>query len=325
MKNFNADVNRIILETLNKRVEPIFPYNNEEFESNEEKNEICSENNFTLNKILKERGIYKPKINNEINPIKFDNYSELNLDYYFRLTNENNDSNFYQDLFSPFKEGKLDFLYKNEKIFKIDKINKKIGRIKKNSLLKGIHNKLSEDNIIRKIKVRFHEKLRLYLNEEYKRYSLNKSSRKKKIINWLKKINPKISRRIKKAENLKWFKTKVFEIFSQNISLKYSAYSPDLNKKKIEKLIISNEAKNIITILNSDVETMFEKYVNDEKIDGFKTLKDDLEELKSQMEKSNIENINGYLEKYEYVAKNMKKIFEQKSERNHKCLKIKKK
>ena len=28
-------------------------------------------------------------------------------------------------------------------------------------------NKLSEDNIIRKIKARFHEKLRLYINSEY--------------------------------------------------------------------------------------------------------------------------------------------------------------
>jgi len=35
-----------------------------------------------------------------------------------------------------------------------------------NNLIMGKHNRLSEDNIIRKIKARFHEKLRLYINIE---------------------------------------------------------------------------------------------------------------------------------------------------------------
>ena len=36
-------------------------------------------------------------------------------------------------------------------------------------------------------------------------------------------------------------------------------------------------------------------------IDGFKTLKDDVEELKRDMEKTNQENIKEYLSKYEYL------------------------
>ena len=36
---------------------------------------------------------------------------------------------------------------KNDKPFKRVKINKKIGRIKKNSIIIGKHNRLSEDNI----------------------------------------------------------------------------------------------------------------------------------------------------------------------------------
>ena len=47
------------------------------------------------------------------------------------------------------------------KLFNIFKTNKKIGRIKKDSSLIGKHNRLSEDNIIRKIKGRFIEKVRL--------------------------------------------------------------------------------------------------------------------------------------------------------------------
>jgi len=47
---------------------------------------------------------------------------------------------------------------------------------------------------------------------------------------------------------LKWFESKIFEIFSENISKRYSAYNPDLNKKKIERLMKLNEATNMINI-----------------------------------------------------------------------------
>jgi len=72
------------------------------------------------------------------------------------------------------------------------------------------------------------------------KYILNKTFQKKKVNKWFKKINPKISRKIKKEENLKWFETKIFEIFSENVSSKYSAYFSDLNRKKIERLIKKN-------------------------------------------------------------------------------------
>ena len=76
-----------------------------------------------------------------------------------------------------------------------------------------------------------------------------------------------------------------------------------------------NEAANVINILNTNIETIFDKYVNNEKIDGFKTLKDDTEELEKNMEKANQENIKEYLSKYEYVAKNLKNIFLKKNQR----------
>ena len=62
---------------------------------------------------------------------------------------------------------------KKEKIFKIQKDNKNIGRIKKNSKYVGKHDKFSEDNLIRKIKGRFLEKCRLAINNEYKKFILN--------------------------------------------------------------------------------------------------------------------------------------------------------
>ncbi len=135
-------------------------------------------------------------------------------------------------------------------------------------------------------------------------------------MNWLKKINPKISRKIKKEENLKWFNSKINEILSTNISSRYFSRSPDSNKKKIERVISLNKANKIIEILNSSIELIFEKYINNEKIEGFKTLDDDIDELRTQMKKSGQESIEEYLDKYEYVAKNMKRIFMLKNSRN---------
>ena len=54
-----------------------------------------------------------------------------------------------------------------------------IGRIRKNTNFIGKHNKFSEDNIIRKIKGRFHEKCRIYINKEYKRFILSKKPYRK--------------------------------------------------------------------------------------------------------------------------------------------------
>ena len=77
-----------------------------------------------------------------------------------------------------------------------------------------------------------------------------------------------------------------------------------------------NKAKNLIDILNTKVGEYFDKYINDEQIEGFKTLRDDIKELESFMENNNQDNIKEYITKYEYVAKNMKKIFNRKISRN---------
>ena len=295
----------------NQKLEPTFPYNNMDFDPNLEKNDTTSFKISLLNRADKDIDLYKIKTNPDNIKMRYENFCEINYNSHLIPTNENNISFLGED-FGEIAKG----LNKNKKIFKIIKINKKIGRIKSNSTLKGFHNKLSQDNIIRKIKGRFLEKLRLYINTEYRKYFFKKNKNSAKIINWLKKINPKVSRKIKKEENLKWFKSKIYEIFSENVSLRYSLYSPNSNKKKIERLISVNEAKNVIDILNTDIETFYDKYINDEKIEGFKTLKNDIEELKTYMEKTNQEKIKEYLSKYEYTAKNLKKIFRQKNSRN---------
>ena len=51
------------------------------------------------------------------------------------------------------------------------------------------------------------------------------------------------------------------------------------------------------------------------KIEGFKTLNDDIKELEKQMKDSGQDNIVKYLKKYEDTAKNLKYIFNKKIER----------
>ena len=295
------------------------------FDENEDKgidniNEKTIEKFNLKNKLFEEKDFYLFNYLNDNNQIKFDNLLIPDFNSSLASTNNSKKSHFLIENNIPLnKEVKINSIYpKKEKIFKIAKTNRKIGRIKKDSLLKGKHDKLSEDNIIRKIKVRFHEKLRIYINEEYKKYLSKKYIKKRKsIVSWLKKVNPRVLLKIKKEDNMKWFETKIYKIFSEKVSSRYSTYSPDLNKQKINNLYCIGNAKNVLKILNSNIETYYDKYINDEKVEGLQTLKDDIKELEICMKSKKQENIKEYLRKYEYIAKNLKEIFSKKNARTH--------
>ena len=123
---------------------------------------------------------------------------------------------------------------------------------------------------------------------------------------------------IKKEDNLKWLNSKLYEIFSENISVKYCIYETDYNKKAIEKIYKENEAKNVIEILNKPVRFMYNAFIQNIKIPGFDNLDEDINELKIKMEKDNEEDIEEYLRKYESIAKNLENIFIRKIPRNNK-------
>ena len=273
-------------------------------------------NNFAIDEIDKDNDSYELDTISNINPLYISNCFEINNISSNNSTNDNKAIDEY-NFINPFlKQETVSILPKKEKIFEIHKINKKIGRIKKNSGYIGKHNKLSEDNVIRKIKRRFLENVRIYINKEYKKYYLIKKININN--NWLKKISPKCYGQIKKIDNIKWFNSKIYEVFSENLSLRYSSHSLDSNKKNIQRLLLSNESNSVKDILNTKVEVLFSKYIGNVKIEGFKTLKDDIKEIEKQMKESEQEDINKYLKKYEDTAKNMKDIFDKKSERKFK-------
>ena len=200
-----------------------------------------------------------------------------------------------------------------EKIFLINKVNKKLGRIGKSKKgIKGLHNKWSQDNIIQKIKASFNERAFNYINKEYDKYLINNHIDRPQLI---KRITPAKVRNIKKDDNLLWFSLKLKDLFSMELSSKYTRFGKNYNKNNIEKLYRENEAKDVINILEKTVREMFNEFCNDTPIDGFETLKYDLESQKKKMEEENEDNIEEYLKKYKDIAQNLEHIFKLKRSR----------
>ena len=300
------------LFNITKSPENVFPPNDIKSEIKKSKiNRNILDNDLSIDDIYKDNdSFFVSQVPNQLDL----SYFEINNISSMNSTNEYKFFEYF-DYFQPILKQEDNKIQK-QKIFEITKINKKIGRIKKNSTLKGKHNKFSQDNIIRKIKRRFLENVRLYINDEYKKDCISKKKNKGKN-NWLKKIDPKFSRKIKKRDNLQWFKLKIFEVFSEKLSLKYTTFGTDSNKQKIQNFFLTDESNKIKEILNTNIETLFNIYIKNEKLDSFKTLKDDMKQLEKQMKELGQENIKEYLIKYEKTAKNMKMIFINKTERNN--------
>ena len=232
---------------------------------------------------------------------------------------EKKDQNNFKKKVEIKKNGKIRKLAKQIfNIIKEKKKNIKRGRLtnqlKKNYL--GIHDKFSEDNIIRKIKASFLEKSMNYINKQYAVYLKKRGI--KKIFRLIQKISPEESRKIKKEENLNFLKTPLKKIFSSKLSKKCSLYDPDYNKKKIEELYLQNDAKEVINTLDKPVEEMFDKYCKNIKMEGFGTLDDDLKEERIKMEEKQEDDIDEYIEKFRATAINYRQIFDGKKSRSSK-------
>jgi hypothetical protein len=132
--------------------------------------------NFILENINRENGYNS--ISNALMMNSFNFNNEHNNISSMNTTNENKIFDFISKI-PVLPDCFIDLSKK--KIFDIKKVNKRLGRLKKNSTIPGKHSKLAEDNIIRKIKRRFLENLRVYVNKEYKKYriDINKATNRK--------------------------------------------------------------------------------------------------------------------------------------------------
>ena len=207
------------------------------------------------------------------------------------------------------KKGKSKFIIKkqfnnnnNKKpIFKIKKILK-LGRIKKNSNKKGKHDKFQRDNVIRRFKVFLMRNIYNYLNNSF---IINNNKDENNKVNILQRISSFNSKSISKKDNIKWFYSKIKNVFSENLK-KFICFDLDYNKKVINKIIEEGKEKQTIYILNKSIKEMWLAYINDDKNNdfiGFETLKNDIIKLRKKGE------TEAYINLYIKIANDFENIF----------------
>lgn len=193
------------------------------------------------------------------------------------------------------------------------KNNKKgLGRKRKNSKDKGIHNKYSEDNILRKIKSTLLSYLYNFIN--FSIYSIYEGNIKKGLFKReLKKINQ--SQVVDTRTNKEFLHKTLKEIFSDNISTKYSYYSNDYNRNLIEELLNESDYEKRMKFKNLFSLTFLDclKHFRGNKIF------DELKGLESfNKYKKKFEDDEEYLYLFDYYISHFEEIIIKKRHRNRK-------
>ena len=277
----------------------------------------------------------------------FSENNDLNLDlpnfdsnYYDDIKNSknqyNDENNMDEDnnYMNAYFKKKTKKKKKKKKKFKIKKKKKKqkpiikiIGRKKKIDITrngnddydnnKEYHSKMKEDNLIQKIKVVFVNSSMNFINKRHKNYKIKINQKYERLVY---KIKSEFAQVIKKDENLKFLQTSIRDLFSSDLSEKYSKQIKDFNRNQIAQLYRDNKEKEVIEILDKTVNCLLNDYAEGKyKDEGF-SLDIDLNEIKEKMEKNNEKNIYNYIQEYEAKVKDFVNIFEKKISRNRKPL-----
>ena len=285
---------------------------------------------------------YEPSIilsdfseNNDLN-LDLPNFDSNYYDDIKNSKNQYNDENSMEDndYMNAYFITKSSTLYKRKKIFNIFKEKKKqkptnkiIGRKKKRDISrngnddydnnKEYHSKMKEDNLIQKIKVVFVNSSMNFINKRHKNYKIKINQKYERLVY---KIKSEFAQVIKKDENLKFLQTSIRDLFSSDLSEKYSKQIKDFNRNQIAQLYRDNKEKEVIEILDKTVNCLLNDYAEGKyKDEGF-SLDIDLNEIKEKMEKNNEKNINNYIQEYKAKVKDFGNIFEKKISRNRKPL-----
>ena len=188
----------------------------------------------------------------------------------------------------------------------------KRGRLTKNAIpsYKVKHDKFESLNIIQRIKNLFVGNLYDYINKKYKEYKIKNNQ---PIEPLLYKIDQSLYKANSKKKNQQFFSLKVRDLFSSDITERYSKFlrtnPKDHNKTQIDLLIKENKADEIIEIMNSTLEEMYEKFINN-KLNGFN--------LKKSLNKIELEEGSIYANIFEEKAVNLIKITYSKGKHSNK-------
>ena len=188
------------------------------------------------------------------------------------------------------------------------------GRKKTNTKSKGLHDKYSQDNILRRIKCIILINIYNYINKKI--YEIYKGKIGKGIFEKkLKKINSKNNLSNSKNNNIELLNKTLKDIFCDNISIRYTNYKNDHNKKIINDLLnekneeIREQFKKLfsLTFLECLIHFREQKYF--EELDG-------LENLDTVCKK--FDDDQHYVDLFKYNVLNYEKIIMDKKSRNRK-------
>ena len=190
-------------------------------------------------------------------------------------------------------------------------------RIKLKKYFSGLHTRNDEDNIIKKIKRSFIDKVRAFINKKYEIYLDNTNTK------LIKRISSKEILKTKKEQNLAFFDMTLKELFSSTISskYKYSLCNKNDNKSQIDKLYKEKKAIEVIKILDMTVREIYKIYCFNIKRKGFeelRNLKYDLLIRKKELilkKETHKKDIRDYLDLYEKIAINLEEIIKAKKVR----------
>ena len=193
-----------------------------------------------------------------------------------------------------------------------------LNKKKKFELFHACHSKFSNDNLQRRCKTLVLDYCLEYLNN-YIKLIYDGNIGNGICIKQLLDINQE-----QKADNTIDFNKKFLnktlkEIYSTDISTRYTSFLPDHNKKLIKRLLNEKDENKriklnqIFNLTFSDCVNKFIGINNSEELDGFPTF----EEIKSKLNESNI-----YLEEVKKFLMNFEKILNQKNPRTRKEKKI---
>ena len=198
---------------------------------------------------------------------------------------------------------KLEKNFLNKKrMFNINR--KKRGRQPKNLNSKSDHTKYSHDNILRKIKVKFFQKLMKYINGKIK-------SKYNGIIQKLLPLKGEVSQNNTIKFNIQLLNTKLKDIFSTiEINKKFRLYKENYNKNVIDT-IYNNNIRELIAIFELTFLEIFNifKDANETKFNDFEKLNTVVEEIKYK------ENDSYYAELFKNMAMNFENNYLEKTAR----------
>ena len=186
-----------------------------------------------------------------------------------------------------------------------------MGRKKKQYEGLGLHNKFSDDNIIRKVKNVILQNTMTFINSKIKNiyeYKNNKFSKEKKLLKM--KQNQPISSRV--DYNKDFLEKTLGEIFSEGTSSKYTQYPLERNKKLIESLINDEDEKNgaifndIFNLTFLDCLSHFRGSKIIEELEGLNNLKDFLKNAKIIKDKEYCTILNYFVNNFEKIIMDKK-------------------